>query len=239
MALFVGLMAAIALSSTVARPATLPQRALPQATSSGNVMPDLPPSAATVESLAPQGWAIEQRHQADFNRDGRADVLLLLRNSAADAGTPPRVLLIALATAAPRGYALSEANARLLPRDVSGAIEDPMADGEITVRPGGFDLRLGMTPGTGSYLTATMRYRFRREGGCFRLIGYERMETHRATLDTKDLSVNFLNGAVIHKTGNAQSDNVGTRRERLRNNPRRCLVDLDNGWTFDPLLPAR
>ena len=33
-------------------------------------------------------WTIEQRHQADFNRDGRADVLLLLRQAATEGATP-------------------------------------------------------------------------------------------------------------------------------------------------------
>jgi hypothetical protein len=205
------------------------------APAAGAAIPQLPATAATVESLVPAGWAIEQRHHADFNRDGHADVLLLLRQASAADKTPPRMLLIALATATPPGYALSAVNARLVPRDTSGKLEDPMADGEIAVRPGGFDLKLGMMPGTGSYLAATMRYRFRLERGCFRLIGYDRAETHRGTLDIRDLSVNFLTGTVIQKTGNAESNASQKRRERLAANPRRCLPDLGSGWTFDPL----
>lgn len=201
-------------------------------------MPALPAAAATVESLVPVGWTIEQRHRADFNRDGRADVLLLLRQATAEGATPPRMLLVALATARPPGYVLSAANARLVPRDALGTLEDPMAEGEITVRPRGFDLKLGMVSGAGSYQAATMRYRFRLEGGCFRLIGYERAETHRGTLDTRDMSVNFLTGAVIRTSGNAQSNATQSRRQRLADNPRRCLADLPSGWTFDPLAPA-
>jgi hypothetical protein len=123
----------------------------------------------------------------------------------------------------------------LVPRDDSGRLKDPMADGEITVRPRGFDLKLGMVPGAGSYLSATMRHRFRLERGCFRLIGYDRAETHRGTLDTRDLSVNFPTGVVVRTTGNAQSNATQTRRDRLAANPRRCLADLGSGWTFDPL----
>ncbi len=201
-------------------------------------LPTLPAAAASVELLVPEGWAIEQRHQADFNRDGQPDVLLLLREASATGTTPQRILLVALATATPPGYARSAANARLVPRDASGTLEDPMADGEIAVRPGGFDLKLGMMSTAGSYLAATMRYRFRLEGTCFRLIGYDRAETHRGTLETRDLSVNFLTGAVIRTTGNAQSNATQTRRARLATNPRRCLPDLPSGWTFDPLAPV-
>jgi hypothetical protein len=198
-------------------------------------MPELPPRGGTVESLVPRGWTIEQRHQADFNRDGRTDALLLIRDSAQQEAMPRRILLVAVATAQPSSYVRSAANGRLVPRDDSGQLEDPMADGEITVRPGGFDLKIGMMPATGSYLAATMRYRFRFEGGCFRLIGYDRAETHRGTLDTRDVSVNFLTGAVIQTTGNAQSSPTKTQRTRLSSNPRRCLGDLPSGWTFDPL----
>lgn len=202
-------------------------------------VPTLPPAGGTVESLVPPGWTIEQRHQADFNRDGRSDVLLLIRDNIAQGATPRRIVLVALATAQPSGYARSAANAQLVPRDLSGQLEDPMADGEITVRPGGFDLRLGMMPAIGSYLAATMRYRFRFEGGCFRLIGYDRAETHRGTLDTRDVSVNFLTGAVARTTGNAQSGRTQSQRSRLASNPRRCLGDLPSGWTFDPLAAPR
>jgi hypothetical protein len=202
-------------------------------------MPALPAAGGTAESLVPRGWAIEQRHTADFNRDGRSDVLLLIRDNVAQGTTPRRIVLVALATAQPPGYVRSAANAQLVPRDLSGQLEDPMADGEIAVRPGGFDLQLGMMPATGSYLAATMRYRFRFEGGCFRLIGYDRAETHRGTLDTRDVSVNFLTGAVVRTTGNAQSGRSQSQRSRLTANPRRCLDDLPSGWTFDPLVAAR
>jgi hypothetical protein len=202
-------------------------------------MPALPRAGATVESLVPSGWSIEQRHDIDFNGDHRADVLLLLRErGTAQTTAPARVLLVAMATATPPGYERLAANGQLVPRDPSGRLEDPMADGEIIVRPGGFDLKIGMMPVTGSYLAATMRYRFRLEGRCVRLIGFDRSETHRATLDTHDISVNFLTAAVIDTTGNAQSGQDRASHKRLTRNPRRCLPELPNGWTFDPLAAS-
>jgi hypothetical protein len=198
----------------------------------------LPRAGATVEALVPSGWSIEQRHEGDFNGDHRVDALLLLRQQTAGSTPPARMLLVAIATQPPGGYQLLAANARLVPTDPSGRLEDPMADGEIVIRRGGFDLKIGMMPTTGSYLAATMRYRFRLEGRCVRLIGFDRNETHRATLETRDVSVNFLTRAVVQTIGNAQSGAVQTRRGRLAANPRRCLPDLTSGWTFDPLAPA-
>ena len=197
--------------------------------------PSLPARGATVESLVPTGWTIEQRHQADFNRDGRADVLLLLRQAGTDGAASRRIVLVALAAIRPQGYALFDSSARLIPSDSSGQLEDPLANGEISARSGGFDVKLSMMSGAGSYVMATMRYRFRFERDCLRLIGFDRDETHRGTLDTKDLSVNFLTGGVTTTAGNAESNRTQPQRSRLASNPRRCLSDVSNGWSFDPL----
>jgi len=220
--------------------------------------PVLPKRAASVASFAPPGWIIEQQLSKDFNRDGRADALVLLRpapmtaksgqpdasgvagatsvpgdSSAAVRLSAPRMLAVLLGTRS--GYELSASNGRLVPQVDLASQEDPMADAELTVTPGGFDIKLGMTAGVGSYLGTALRYRFRRQDGCFRLIGYDRLETHRATLATQDLSVNFLTGAVVHTTGNAQSDATQVRRERLSANPRRCFQELDSAVDFRPL----
>lgn len=215
--------------------------------------PKLPQRAATLAGFVAPGWVIEQQLAGDFNRDGRADALILLRkapattqpdtngaNGAADfphdssavRRSAPRVFAVLLG--ARNGYALSASNGRLVPQVDLANQEDPMADGELMVKPGGFEIKLGMTAGVGSYLSAMVRYRFRHQNGCLRLIGYDRLETHRATLDTQDLSVNFLTGTVVHTSGNAQSDASRIRRERLATNPRRCLQDLHSAVDFKP-----
>lgn len=203
----------------------------------------LPKRAASVAGFVPPGWVIEQQLSGNFNRDGRADALVLLRmaptaekqgpaDSSAARLSTPRVIAVLLGTR--NGYELSASNGRLVPQVDLNSQEDPMADSELSVRPGGFDVKLGLTAGVGSYLGAAVHYRFRHQNGCFRLIGYDRLETHRATLATQDLSVNFLTGAVAHTTGNAQSDVTQIRRERLAVNPRRCLQDLDSAVDFKP-----
>jgi len=193
--------------------------------------------ATTIENVVPQGWSIEQRHDADLNGDGRADVLLLLRSPAPADTTPPRTLVVALGTSTPGRFTVEATNRELVPHDPSGRLEDPLADGGITPGQGGFELTLGMLSGVGSYEAATMRFGFRHEDGCVRLIRYRRAETHRATLATRDLSVDFLTGEVIETTGNAQSTDTDESRTRLQTNPRRCLSELPSGWTFDPLTP--
>jgi len=194
----------------------------------------LPKQAAQPESFVPGGWALERKLTADLNRDGRPDALLLMRREGG-VGTPQRIVAVVLRAPDTRGYRLAEANDQIIPHPEDTSQEDPMADGEIVVRTGGFDLKLTLFSGVGSYLTATVRYRFRRQNGCYRLIKFDRLETHRATLDTRDLSVNFLTGKVIRRTGNAQSDATQESTDRLNANPRRCLADLGSAATFDPL----
>jgi hypothetical protein len=195
----------------------------------------LPLKAAKPAEFVPKGWILEQQKVADLNGDGLPDALLLMRRPQTS-GTPQRILAVVLRQrGANAGYALSEVNDRLIPHSDDSKQEDPMADGELTVRRRGFDIKLTLLSGVGSYQTATLRYRFRYQDGCFRLIGYDRMETHRGTLETRDLSINFLTGAVVHRTGNAQSGDAKEQREQLKTNPRRCFGELDSAATFSPL----
>lgn len=191
----------------------------------------VPSKAAQPAQFVPHGWVLEQQKVADLNRDGRDDALLLMRKSDFS-GTPQRILAVVLRQES--GYALAEMNSRLIPHSDNTTQEDPMADGELTVQRGGFDIRLTLMSGAGSYEMATLHYRFRYQHGCFRLIAYDRMETNRATLDTHDLIVNFLTGAVIHRTGNAQSDAAEEKIDTLKTNPRLCFGNLDNAAVFHP-----
>lgn len=204
--------------------------------------PELPPQAATTEAFVPAGWQIEQRQSVDLDRDGRRDAVLLLRPDAPPpapgAGRSPERVLAVLKSR-PGGWSLAGANARLVPQVDLAAQEDPLVNGELLAERGSALLSLGLGSTAGSYLSATVRYRFRIEGGCVRLIGYDRLQTHRGTQDTQDTSVNFLTGVVLHTSGNAQGDTTAKRRARLAANPRRCLGDLDSAVSFAPLGEPR
>lgn len=208
-------------------------------------IPLLPGRAASVAAFVPAGWRIEQQRAADLNGDGRSDLLLLLSPVSDPMGqsdprgggvafSPPRVLAVLLGVK--DGFALAASNAKLIPQVDLASQEDPLADGELSTYPGGFDVKLALVAGVGSYLSASLRYRFRHEHDCFRLVGYDRLETHRATLVTEDLSVDFVTGSVVRTSGNAQSDTPGeVQREQLRTKPRRCFQDLGSAANFEPI----
>lgn len=212
------------------------------AAAAAQAAPELPAKAATPEAFVPAGWQIEQRQSVDLDRDGRPDAVLLLRPdtpaAAPGAGKSPERVLAVL-KARPGGWMLAGTNARLVPQVELATQEDPLANGELLAERGSAVLSLGLASTAGSYLSAIVRYRFRIEGGCVRLIGYDRMQTHRGTQETQDTSVNFLTGKVLHTSGNAQGDTTAKRQARLAANPRRCLGDLDSATSFTPLGEPR
>lgn len=212
------------------------------AAAAAQAAPALPAQAATPEAFVPAGWQIEQRQSVDLDRDGRPDAVLLLRPDApppAPGAGKSTERVLAVLKARPGGWSLAGANARLVPQVELATQEDPLANGELLAERGSAVLALGLASTAGSYLSAVVRYRFRIEGGCVRLIGYDRLQTHRGTQETQDTSVNFLTGKVLHTSGNAQGDTTAKRQARLAANPRRCLGDLDSAASFTPLGEPR
>jgi len=205
-------------------------------------LPMLPDTATTPAGFVPAGWQIAQQVSADLDRDGRADAVLLLQPDAPmpapGTGTSPaRVLAVLLQRRA--GWSLAAQNSRLVPQVDLASQEDPLANGELAATRNGFSLSLGLASTAGSYLSALQTYRFRLERHCVRLIGHDTLQTHRATQATQDTSINFLTGAVVVRSGNAQTDATTQRRSRLAANPRRCLPDLDSAAGFQPLGTPR
>ena len=205
--------------------------------------PTLPATAASPAGFVPTGWQIAQQVAADLNRDGRPDAVLLLQPEAPPAPpgsgrSPERVLAVLLQQRS--GWALAAQNARLVPQVDLATQEDPLVNGELAAgKPGSFSLSLGMTSTAGSYASAVQTYRFRLERRCVRLIGHDTLQTHRATMDTQDTSINFLTAAVLVTSGNAQSDATTKRRSRLASNPRLCLDGLGSAVSFQPLGTPR
>lgn len=198
----------------------------------------LPVPPTGVEAFVPPGWRIEQRHAADLDGDGLPDVVLLLRQDDpqlvdATLNRNPRQLAVLQATRESVGYRLAGRSARLIPVADRAGAEDPLAEGEIVVRPGGFEVRLALVNGIGSYASRIATFAFRMEPGCVRLVRYLRMDTHRSTLATQDLKIDYLRGLRERATGNAQTDTQNIERERFTPPPRRCLESLPAAWEFE------
>jgi len=194
--------------------------------------PVLPAHAAGVEEFVPAGWALDQLARADFNADGREDAVVLLREErgADRSRSPQRILAVLVGDAT--GFTLVSQNAQLVPQLDLTTQEDPLANGQLAARRGEFDIKLGFWSGAGSYLSAIVQYQFALRGGCVQLVRYDRLEMHRASLETNDLSIDYLTGKInrtSEKAGNrVVTDTVSPEL------PRHCLADLGSAAEFSP-----
>lgn len=212
--------------------------------------PALPARGATPEAFAPAGWAIEMRAAGDLDKDGRDDLVLVLRmhdpaNVIHNDGpgpdefdTNPRMLAVLFADAG--GYRLAAEDHALVPRPDNPVMDDYLGgDGAVSVQRGGFSVGLHAWASAGTWYTSGTTFTFRWQEGCFRLIGYDRIEAHRASGDTTTISANYPARRATVEIGNLAEDGPSkTRTLRLPARPMPCLADIGNGFDFDPGVPT-
>ena len=217
--------------------------------------PQIAAHAAAVEGLVPTGWRVEQRLQGDLDRDGRNDVVLVLKMTDAanvlqvDERTPepldtnPRMLIAALMDPA-GGYRTETQDHALIPRGVS-TDQDESLDESGTTGGGGVGINtagtvtvtLSQFASMGSWQMGETSFNFRYQDGCLRLIGYERSTVQRNTGETNALSINYLTGRAWRTQGSVDHDGEPPKRWlRLPKQPLQCLEQVGDGLMFNPKI---
>jgi hypothetical protein len=214
--------------------------------------PDVPPvkapalalTAPTPEAFVPTGWVLVQQIAQDFDGDGRPDALLLLRmndphNVLTQEGmgespldTNPRLLAAVLAEG--QGYRLAFQNLALIPRHDTPTLDDPFTSVESI--KGGFDVSLHSFANAGSWWMGNTKFRFRFQGGCFRLIGYDTSSVHRASQATESTSANYLTGLVVQSRSEGETDKPEVTRKKLKSKKPVCIEAMGDGFEFQPGL---
>jgi hypothetical protein len=205
--------------------------------------PTLPRQGATVSAFVPRGWRLEAQASGDLNRDRRADAAMVLRmdserNRIAPSWNPnsrydtnPRMLVVAFARAG-GGYELALVDHSLIPRLENPNQDDPFD--EVKIVGGTLQARMHLFLSAGGWRMGGSAYTFRWQDGGFKLIGFDRDAVMRNTGETEEISINYLTGRKLLKTGN-----IGTDEQRSRSlvMPRKPLLDLaqiGDGLMFDP-----
>lgn len=224
-------------------------------------MPDIPEvdypqivaQAATVEGFVPAGWRVEQRLDGDLDRDGRGDVVLLLRmddpaNVLVDEDRPdqpldtnPRMLVAALSVADGSWRRVVQDHA-LIPRDRSPYQDDYLGEtGGVTLAKNGIlSVTLHNFSSWGSWEAGTATLTFRHQDGCMRLIGYDRYSLQRNTGEIRQSSVNLLTARGWISTSSISDDGDPPKQwRRLPKRPPTCLEQVGDGFLFDAGLNAR
>ncbi|PJK12313.1 hypothetical protein CO613_11690 [Lysobacteraceae bacterium NML07-0707] len=175
----------------------------------------------------PSGWEVTREAvYGDLNRDGRADVVLVLQalgkttKSADEEGEEkPRWLRVLVNNGG--GYRLLAESTDLIPSndaDVDPCWSDPLD--EISISNGKLEVNFNYWSSCGSYGVSNSKYLFREEGGRMRLIGYDRQEFSRSTGEEDRVSYNYLTGRKKTVEGGNVFDEKARSRERWERFPR-------------------
>ena len=204
--------------------------------------PAVTKSAASPAGFIPTGWKQVQLAQGDLNRDGRPDFAMVVRmDSAANRIAPdwdpdspydtnPWMLIAGLRQGA--GYELALADHRLIPRHENPDADEPFD--EIRIANGTLKVVMHLFMSAGGWEMGGSAYTFRWQDGGFKLIGFDRDEVHRGSGETSEISINYLTGKKLLKTGNIGSDKQRSQTLTIPKQPLLDLTAIGDGLMFDP-----
>ncbi len=214
--------------------------------------PKLSAHAASASGFVPKGWRLQAQVSGDLNKDGLADLALVLtdadpKNVLDNRGnlgpdrfdTNPHILAVALARK-DGGYDLVLENHTLAARLIYPDGQDPLdPNGE---QPGGAEIKHGALKVTLGYFSSAggsdmgrVTYTLRLNGNAFELIGYDSINVARNTGDDSEVSVDYLSRRMKITATNVSSDGPG--KVTLTGLPARSLLTIDrigDGLEFDP-----
>jgi hypothetical protein len=208
--------------------------------------PKLAKHAVSPRGFIPKGWKLESVKRGDLNGDGRVDIALVLhqndpRNIIHNEGSlgadqfdaNPRILAVALADGSGDGYTLVLENHSLIPVLDLATIDDPFK--AISISNGSLKVSLRFWASAGSYFASETTYVFRYSADCFRLIGYDSVETQRNSGHTDEISVDYVTGRVKESSSNFASKRKRVKWSRLSSVKQVCIDQI--GESFDPERP--
>jgi hypothetical protein len=216
--------------------------------------PRLPSHGAGAEAFVPAGWRLEFTRTGDLNKDGRPDIVFVLRMNDPrnvvrhDAmgqnplDTNPRILAAAFAQEK-GGYHIALQDHELIPRHDIPTMDDPLdpngvQPGGVEVKNGTIRVTLGRFMSAGGWGMGKSTFTFRwKEGDCFQMIGYDNLEVRRNTGEIEERSVNFSTRRVKLTKSSMETEGPGkvTWYNLVAGGPT-CIEYVGNGLEYE--IPA-
>jgi len=216
--------------------------------------PAIPVAGAAAGTFVPEGWKLIARAEGDLNKDGAADLAIIIENTDLrhykvhdgpgrdTLNLNPRMLLVLFRDKEAGLYRLAEKNTAFIPKPNDGerpCLADPLAETEkLTIRKGVLALHFQYWYSCGSWYTSNHHYLFRHQHGGFELIGFDCDEFHRATGERSRYSVNFSTGRYSHTTGENEFEDTGKMPETAWGTlkaPRRLALRQMDGRSFESI----
>lgn len=169
----------------------------------------------------PAGWKL-----LDAVTDAKAAVLIIEQDDPAnrvknerlgmpELNTNPRQMVF-LTKSASGFQKVGSAESFLPPEgDVeSSCLVDPLEEGGVTLSKGVLTVDLHYWLSCGSYGVTKKAYKFRMQGGRYRLIGYDNFSYSRSTMEAEQSSRNYLTGKRKRVIGIRMDDEAGGPPEK-------------------------
>lgn len=214
--------------------------------------PKLPQRGEKIDDFVPLFWNIEFLRQADLNKDGQLDTVMVVKNrddknfvkpddcnTCSPIDINPRMLVVLFAEG--KSWRLVKQNTTFIPQ-VTAEMDsmDPfngVVYGEVYAGNGTFAVRFGWFGGSLGYDI----YTFRWQDDDFYLIGYDSSSTSRTTNEERNDSYNFLTwreNIVTDTPVEDENSNKSTSKSVWKNLKKQPLLKLDqivDGSIYDYL----
>lgn len=212
------------------------------------VYPILPRQGLSAQDFVPSGWKLETQKAGDLDKDGKDDLLLLLRMDDAKNivkneslgqnpfDTNPRILAVAFGSGTAKPYRLMLENHALIARPSDPVLDDVLAEtGGVAMERGTIKVALHLFSSAGSWTMGTTTYSFRHGKRGFELIGFDRSTVDRGDGSIKDVSINYLTRKIKVSTGTIEDDQDKVKWRTLPKKPLLKIEDIGDGLAFEPL----
>lgn len=189
------------------------------------------PSHASQEEewkdMAPAGWKVITAAEDLQTQDGSGNAVLVIEKTdaanriqneglgAPELNTNPRHLLFVTRTQNV-GRVTARAENFLPPQGDSNSpcLADPLEEGGVSFVKGVITVSLHYWMSCGSYGVTNKTYKFRLQGGRYRLIGYDNFSYSRSTMEAEETSINYLTGRRKRVTGIRMDEEPGAPAEK-------------------------
>lgn len=178
--------------------------------------PSIPKNASALKLFVPKGWKMILQTTGDLNKDGMADIVMVIENTdpkncsinnglgERKLNLNPRILLVIFKINA-HNYQLATTNSGFVPSEndeESTCLADPlMQEGGISIQNGSLKISYQYWFSCGSWYMTNKDYTFRFQNQKFELIGYDDSNLHRSSGEKSTTSINFSTKKMSSTTG--------------------------------------